>query len=117
MNQDSIIRLESIDEDTFNYVVEYCTYLLSTDKDKTSDDTGFENEFCRRHEGHLDKLALAASQLGIDRLVEITTRKLREIVEFHEPEEIAQILGIECDFTPEERREAYEIYEMSKVTE
>eukprot|EP01129_Flabellula_baltica_P013574 TRINITY_DN632_c0_g1_i1.p1 TRINITY_DN632_c0_g1~~TRINITY_DN632_c0_g1_i1.p1 ORF type:complete len:149 (-),score=29.44 TRINITY_DN632_c0_g1_i1:28-474(-) len=111
VDPDHPIVLHSISADVLNKVVEYCAGHSS--KRMKSDITAWNLNFIASNEHMVHLLTLAAFQLGIPGLLDLTRQRLCHIVDNYEIDDIVTTLGIDNDFTEKEKQEAMDNYFLS----
>ena len=92
-----IIPLPNVTGKIFAMVMEY----IKIEKDDEEE----LNKFLDMDLTTLYDLILAANYLDIKELLDITCRKVAQLIKGKKPEEIRQILKIKNDYTPEEEEE------------
>ncbi|AES77877.1 putative S-phase kinase-associated protein [Medicago truncatula] len=90
-------------------VIEYCKKHIdaaSSDEKPSEDDLkNWDAEFVKVHQTTLFDLILAANDLNIKSLLDLTCQYVADMIKGKTPEEIRKTFNIKNDFTPEEEEE------------
>jgi S-phase kinase-associated protein 1 len=88
-------------------VIEYCRYhsLLKTIPQSEEDIERWDREFLNVDQPTLFHLILAANYLDIKSLLDLTCKRVADMIKGKKPEEIRKEFNIVNDFTPEEEEE------------
>jgi S-phase kinase-associated protein 1 len=123
-----VIPLPNVRSKTLAKVIEYCKRLTDVaDVSKASEEgnntswassnlsdevqSTWEKQFVDVDQVTLFDLVAAANFLDIKKLLDLTCRKVADMIKEKTVEEIRQIFDIKNDFTPEEEEEIYLKYE------
>lgn len=110
------IPLQNISIAILTKVVEYCTKYKDipfvtnkTDEEKLADKTAeiseWDKDFCNVDQSVLFELILAANQLDIKPLLDVSCKTIANMIKGKSPEEIRKTFNIKNDFTPEEEEQ------------
>ena len=104
---DNCIPVPSIESPILSKVIEYCSWHVMAEQDRTADDV--KNEWNQRFvdvdQGTLFHLILAANALDIPSLSDLTCKTVADMIKSKTPEEIRAHFNIQSEFTPEEEEE------------
>ncbi|GJQ10828.1 hypothetical protein GpartN1_g4965.t1 [Galdieria partita] len=101
------IPLPNVEGRILAKVIEYCRYhsLLKTIPQSEEDIERWDREFLNIDQPTLFHLILAANYLDIKSLLDLTCKRVADMIKGKKPEEIRKEFNIVNDFTPEEEEE------------
>ena len=101
---DQPITLPSVDEAALVKVIEYITYH-SEHEEETEERTKWDQDFIPSDQTQLFNVILAANYLDIKPLLDLTCKRVADMIKGCTTEEIRAKFGIVNDFTPEEEEQ------------
>eukprot|EP00002_Diphylleia_rotans_P004157 TRINITY_DN129_c1_g3_i1.p1 TRINITY_DN129_c1_g3~~TRINITY_DN129_c1_g3_i1.p1 ORF type:complete len:162 (-),score=49.77 TRINITY_DN129_c1_g3_i1:172-657(-) len=111
-SDDNILPVPNVSASIMKKIVEFCDhyknepqFVESEASERTTDITGWDADFVDVEMPVLFDLILAANYLNIQRLLNLTCKRLSKEIKGKSAEEIRKQFGIPNDFTPEEEEE------------
>ena len=86
-------------------VIEFCKYHKDAEKKPVEETKAWDREFIDVDHGTIFEVILAANYLNIQPLLDLSTRKVADMIKGKTPEQIRSIFNISNDFTKEEENE------------
>eukprot|EP00035_Acanthoeca_spectabilis_P009178 m.163489 g.163489 ORF g.163489 m.163489 type:complete len:212 (-) comp14638_c0_seq3:80-715(-) len=105
------IPIQNIEPHVLQMVIEYCKHHQDDEPPKEEEAisdkrlepiAGWDKEFCQVDQATLFHTILAANFLDIKPLLDLTCKRVAEMIRGKSPEEIRKQFNIKNDFTPEE---------------
>ncbi|XP_071691423.1 SKP1-like protein 1B [Rutidosis leptorrhynchoides] len=103
---DNIIPLHNVTGNILSMVIMYCKKHAESPKNddkKAVELKVFDVEFVKVDQGTLFDLIMAANNLDIKSLMDLTCQTVADMLKGKTPEEISKTFDIKNDFTPEEQ--------------